>query len=180
MKRKHGNPTHHGNKIWRSSLIMMDYLCDNPPQNNAQVLDLGCGWGAVSTLLARNFCANVTALDIDPLMEKIVDLHCDLNECGVNFTNRNFYTLNRDELEQFELIVATDICFWDSTLKENFKLIQFAIDADCPRILIADPGRPPFWNLVDLCAERFSSEVLSRAIHHHHKTWGYVLKISIN
>ena len=80
---------------------MMDNLCDHPPQNNAQVLDIGCGWGAVSTLLARNFVANVTALDIDPLMEKIVKLHCDLDECGVNFTNRNFYTLDCDELEQF-------------------------------------------------------------------------------
>ena len=53
---------------------MMDYLSDHPPSENAEALDVGCGWGAVSILLANNLSAKVTALDIDPLMEKIVSL----------------------------------------------------------------------------------------------------------
>ena len=159
---------------------MMDYLSDHPPSENAEALDVGCGWGAVSILLATNLSAKVTALDIDPLMEKIVSLHCELNNCDVNFLNRNLRSLNAKELEPFELIVATDICFWDSTVEDNLKLLNFAIDAGCERILIADPGRPPFWELVDLCAKRFNTEVVSRGIRHQHKTWGFILKIGMD
>ncbi len=159
---------------------MMDYLSDHPPRKRADALDVGCGWGAVSTLLAKNLAAKVIALDIDPLMEKILGLHCELNNCDVSFLNRNLESLNSEELEPFELIVATDICFWDSTVQDNFKLLHFAIDAGCERILVADPGRPPFWELVDLCAKQFNTEVLSRRIHHEHKTWGFVLKICPN
>ncbi len=158
----------------------MDYLSDHPPRERAEALDIGCGWGAVSTLLAKNLAAKVIALDIDPLMEKILGLHCELNNCHVSFLNRNLESLNAGDLEPFELIVATDICFWDSTVQDNFKLLRFAINAGCKRILIADPGRPPFWELVDLCAKQFNTEVLSRGIQHQHKTWGFVLKICPN
>ena len=41
LKKKH--PTSiHGDKFWSSSYLLMDYLNDNPPKKNMNILEIGC------------------------------------------------------------------------------------------------------------------------------------------
>ncbi|MDE0763002.1 MAG: class I SAM-dependent methyltransferase [Cellvibrionales bacterium] len=152
----------HGNKIWRSSLAIMDYFIDNPLPASSRVLDIGCGWGAVAVHLAKHFDADVTALDIDPRVELLVKLHSDINNCRVNFSARDLATLDSREINSYHTIVGADICFWDAIVEPLFNLISRSNGPKPPAVLIADPGRPPFWELAERCVEAFDAEVISR------------------
>jgi hypothetical protein len=50
--------------------------------------------------------------------------------------------------------------------------------AGVKKILIADPGRPPFWALAELCAEKLGSEVITRRINQPWKSEKYILVIT--
>ena len=56
-----------------------------------------------------------------------------------------------------------------------FELLQKAAQSTVKKILIADPGRPPFWALVDRCADTFNSEVITRRLHSPWKSEKYIL-----
>ena len=129
-------------------------------------------------MLSKQHQAKVTALDIDPLMEFILQVHCEINDCNVDFIAKDLDLLGVSELSEYHIVVGTDICFWDSTIDKNFKLVKRVMEAGCQKFLIADPGRPPFWALVDRCANSFRTEVKGRNIYHNHKSWGYVLRIT--
>ena len=58
-----------------------------------------------------------------------------------------------------------------------FKLIDRALSSGEKKILIADPGRPPFWELTEKCAEKFDSEVITRRIYKPWKSEKYILVI---
>ncbi len=170
----------HGNKIWRSSLAIMDYFIDNPLPTRSRVLDIGCGWGAVAVHLAKHFDADVTALDIDPRVGPLVKLHCDINSCRVNFVARDLATLGRDEVAGYNWLVGADICFWDAIVEPLFNLIARTDEPKRPSILIADPGRPPFWELADLCVAEFGAEVISRNSYTPRRVQTFFLRIENN
>ena len=67
-KLKYKNPNHsaHGNKNWRSSFVLMDYLKANPPAFNDKVLEIGCGWGLISIFISTYFANDIHSADIDP------------------------------------------------------------------------------------------------------------------
>ena len=48
LRRQTGPATHHGHKLWGSSLVLMDYLSEFSLPQGARTLELGCGWGALS------------------------------------------------------------------------------------------------------------------------------------
>lgn len=177
VRRQQHEPRAHGNKVWRSSLVLMDYLSDNPPRPKTQTLEVGCGWGAVSVLLAKQCQASVTALDIDSFAGAMVALHGQINHCKVNFLHRDFTTLDQPTLGNFQLIVGADICFWDHLVDPIIQMISSALSAGSQRLLIADPGRPPFWLIADHCVENFGAEILSRTIYTPCKTQKYILRI---
>ena len=58
-----------------------------------------------------------------------------------------------------------------------FDLLELALEAGVERIIIADPGRPPFWDLVDRSMQKFPAEVVTRRIYQPWKTEKYVLVI---
>ena len=43
LKRLDQTPSIHGNKVWGSSFVIMDYLIENPIPENKKVVDVGCG-----------------------------------------------------------------------------------------------------------------------------------------
>ena len=55
LKTKNSSHAAHGNKNWRSSFVLMDYLKNDPPKSREKILDIGCGWGLVSIFLSKNF-----------------------------------------------------------------------------------------------------------------------------
>jgi hypothetical protein len=74
-------------------------------------------------------------------------------------------------------MIGTDICFWDELTQPLFELLKRSVNAGVERIIIADPGRPPYWSLVDLCMQAFDAAVVTRRIYEPWKTEKYLLVI---
>ena len=177
LKREQNGHSAHGNKVWRSSFVLMDYLSTNPPQTQAKVLDIGCGWGLTGLFLAKQYQARVTGIDIDNTVAPFLALQAQANQCEIYFQARGFESLSAGELGQYQLMIGTDICFWDELTQPLFELLKRSVNAGVERIIIADPGRPPYWSLVDLCVQAFDAAVVTRRIYEPWKTEKYLLVI---
>jgi 16S rRNA G1207 methylase RsmC len=51
LKSSVGDANLHGNKVWDSSFVLMDYLLLDPIPKGRVVFDIGCGWGPASLFL---------------------------------------------------------------------------------------------------------------------------------
>ena len=87
--------------------------------------------------------------NVFPYMEVIAAL----NGVEVAPLEANFNNLSEDALAQEQLLIGSDICFWDSMVKPLFELLRRGIGSGVKRIVLSDPGRPTFYELADLCAK---------------------------
>lgn len=159
LKREHPAEIH-GTKHWGSSFLLMQYFKRHPPKKGARVLELGAGWGLISAYLARKHKCKVTALDADENVFPYLDVHAEMNEVKIDTLCKPFEKLSKKELDKFDLIVGGDICFWDSLSDILFKLIRKANSGKRKKkIIIADPERPPFWDLVDRCMDKIDADM---------------------
>ncbi len=110
-------------------------------------------------------------------MAPFLALQAEINQCTMAFQARGFETLTSEELADYQTIIGTDICFWDELTEPLFDLLKLAISAGVERIIIADPGRPPFWDLVDRSTETLDATVVTRRIYEPWKTEKYMLVI---
>jgi predicted nicotinamide N-methyase len=74
--------------------------------------------------------------------------------------SRRFEKLSDDELAEFDVIVGSDICFWDKMIKPLNRLVGRAFDAGVKRVIITDPGRPPFYEFCDLARQHHRVELM--------------------
>ena len=153
------SPSVHGHKTWRSSFVLMDYLEHYPARHGSQVMEIGCGWGPVSVYCAHAMKAKVTGVDMDRQVFPFMEVLAAINDVEVKPLCRRFERLKGAELGQASLIVGSDICFWDSLITPVFNLINRALRNGTRRVVIADPGRPTFYELVDRCADRFRANL---------------------
>ncbi|MFT6752672.1 MAG: putative nicotinamide N-methyase [Candidatus Azotimanducaceae bacterium] len=147
----------HGNKFWNSSFLIMDYLKKNPLKKNARVLEIGCGWGLLSIFCAKKFDARVTGVDIDKNVLAFMDLHAKINKVEVIGKKCSFEQLTTKKLEEFDVILGADICYWDEMTKLLTNLITRSKKAGVQQIIIADPCRQPFTNLSKICQLKYSN-----------------------
>lgn len=132
----------------------MDYLERHPPKNKASVLDVGCGWGPVSVFATVQLRAKVTAVDSDSNVFPFLDLLAALNDVKVEKLNQTFDQIKRPLLATQDLVVGSDICYWDEHVKVLFNLVNRAITGGVPRVVISDPGRASFYRFVELCDKK--------------------------
>ena len=177
LKRQQKGHSAHGNKVWRSSFVLMDYLSTWEIPEHSRVLDIGCGWGLAGIFLAKNYRAQVVGLDIDEGVEPYLRLQAEINHCAVDFEARSFESLIRDELSSYHTLMGTDICFWDEMTTPLFNFLELARSAGTEQILIADPGRPPFWDLAERCVEKLGADIITRKIDQPWKTEKFILAI---
>ena len=147
-------PAIHGNKTWRASFLLMDYLLHNPPRRGTRTMELGCGWGQAAVFCARRFKAKATGLDLDKNVFPYLEVIAALNEVEVAPLEANFNNLDAGRLGEETMLIGSDICFWDSMVEPLFKLVERAMVGGVKRIVIADPGRPTFYELTERCAKR--------------------------
>jgi len=145
-------PSIHGNRTWKSSFLLMDYLLHNPLRRGARVMELGCGWGPGSVFCARRFKAKVTGLDLDKDVFPFLEVLAALNDVRVEQLQANFNGMSAERLGEEHALIGSDICFWDSMVQPLVGVVGRAMDGGVRRIVIADPGRPTFYELADLCA----------------------------
>lgn len=164
LKRERDDPSLHGNKVWRSSFALIDYLHRHPIPRGARVVDVGCGWGLTGIWLAKTFGARVLSVDADAAVQPYLELQARINGTAVEFRRARFEGLGRRELEGVELLVGADICFWDEMTGPLFNLLRRARNAGVTRSIIADPGRPPFWSLAQKAEEKLDGDVIAHAV----------------
>ena len=177
LKRKH-TPSVHGNKHWSTSWLLIDHIRKTRLEPGSKILELGCGWGLTGIFCAKKFDAAVTAVDIDPDIYPYLDLHTRINKVKVEFLNKGFDKISSRRLQDVDMIIGSDICFWDNLIDPLRRLIQRARRASVGRILIADPGRPTFDSLVESLAPKRGVEVLDREIKKPRRMSGKILQIT--
>ncbi len=170
-------PSLHGQKVWRSSFVLMDYLQQRGVNTRARVLELGCGWGLVGIYCAKTFNAHVTGLDADAAVFPYLHLHAQLNGVHIQTRQLSFEHIQSQDLDAFDLIVGADICFWDEIVDPLYHLLRRAIKAGVAEILVADPDRPPFDDLCARFEKTCNAEVLDWEITTPVSTSGRILRV---
>ena len=150
LKRNH-EPSIHGHRLWDSGFVLIDYLLHNPVRTGVRVMDIGCGWGSGAVFCARRFDAQAVGIDLDKQVFPYLEVLAELNDVSVVPLQANFVNLTGLELAQQEVLIGADVCFWDSLVKPLFTLVERAIDCGVSRVVLADPGRPTFYELADSC-----------------------------
>ena len=149
------DPAVHGHKMWGSSFILMDYLQHHPPKRGAKIMEIGCGWGPGSVFCAHKFDADVTGVDVDRQVFPFLDVIAALNSVKIRPVRKRFEDLTTARLGREDMIVGSDICFWDNMIKPLRNLIGRALKGGVKRVIITDPGRPTFYELADMCAKKW-------------------------
>lgn len=170
LKREGWHASIHGNKFWNSSFLLMDYLKKNPLKRRARVVEVGCGWGLLGIYCAKNFDARATGVDSDRNVLPFMELHAAINNVKVQSKCGTFESLTVDYLSNVDIILGSDICFWDEMTRSLYNLMRRASKAGVKRTIIADPCRPPFNDLVIKCKEKFEGtesveKWLARPVH---------------
>ena len=160
VKRESQAPAIHGNKLWKSSCLVIDYLHRHPQPRPQRVLDAGCGWGIGGIWCARTFGAAVTSLDADRNVFPFLEVTARLNGVVTQPRVSRFERVTRDELAAFDTLIAADVCFWDELVRPVANLVNRAVEAGVARIIIADPERPTFHAMAQRCIDRHGGELL--------------------
>ena len=171
-------PSIHGDTVWEASFVLMDFLQQFPISNASRVLEIGCGWGVLTSYMAKQVRGMVSGLDADSAVRPFFDYHANANEVSIEFIHGTMQRMTKQKLQEFDVIVAGDICFWDSLKKDWQNLIRRALKAGVREIYIADPGRPPFWDLVEYAEKHFAAEIWSHDTKQPHYIEQYVLEIT--
>jgi len=177
LKRKH-TPSVHGNKLWGTSWLLIDHIRKTRLKPGSRIMEIGCGWGLTGIYCAKKFAATVTAVDIDPDIYPYLELHTRINNVNLEFLNKGFDKINSHRLRRVDMIIGSDICFWDNLIDPLRRLIQRARRASVGRILIADPGRPTFDSLVESLRPKKGVEVFDCEINRPRRISGRILDVS--
>lgn len=177
LKREGHEPSIHGNKVWRSSYVLMDYLEDYPVPQKAKVIDVGCGWGLTGIYLAKRFDARVIGVDADADVKPFLDAQAAVNEVDIKFQRKKFQQIRKQDMKGVHTLIGADICFWDEMVQPLYRLINRAMSAGVKQVLIADPGRSPFWTLGEMCEAKFNASVVERRISKPYKTSKQILLV---
>ena len=68
---------------------------------------------------------------------------------GVRKRGRDFTKMPGNLLGEQNVIVGSDVCFWDSLVDPLVKMTWRALKNGTKRVVIADPGRPTFYEFCD-------------------------------
>ncbi len=142
--KRSNTPKAHGNKLWTSSWLLMDYFERRGFSENARVMEVGCGWGLAGIYCAKKHGAVVTGVDIDPEVFPYLLLHSEINKVKITTMKKGFGGLTGKHLKQVDVMIGADICFWNKLVKPVKRLINRALEVGVRQVLIADPGRSPF------------------------------------
>ncbi len=180
IRRETGDPSIHGNKFWKSSILLMDYLQEYPLRKRARVLEVGCGWGLAGIFCAKHFNARLTSLDADSSVFPYLEYHAELNGIGVNTWRCRYEKIRMADLEQFDVIIGADICFWDQMSDMLYNLISRARRAGVSRVVMTDPGRPPFRTMAERLMHKQGAEYFDWHSAHPHNASGILVNLSFS
>lgn len=177
LKREGDVATIHGNKFWQSTSLMLDYLQAFPPEQGLRILEVGCGWGVSGIYCAKMHNADVVALDADDSVFPYLHYHAELNNVTIATVKKRYEQITKKMLSEFDMVIASDICFWDEMTKPLTHLIHRCYQANVSRVLMTDPGRQPFRDMAEACAETYAAVYENWSVAYPHNISGLVLDI---
>lgn len=177
LKRESGIATIHGNKFWKSTCILMDYLQVSPPNPAMRILEIGSGWGIAGIFMAKDYGAQVTALDADESVFPYLRYHADLNGVSIHCIKARYENITKAMLSEFDMVIASDICFWDEMTQPLINLIHRCYQAGVQRVVMTDPGRQPFRDMAEPCADKYDAIYENWSVPHPYNVSGLVLDI---
>lgn len=177
LRKSWPSPAIHGDKIWSSSYLIMNYLDKNPIKKRSKVMEIGCGWGLLSVYCASKYNAKVTGIDADANVLPYLKVHSALNDVKVKTKKRYFHKVSGKMLSKQDYVFGGDICFWPKLVDPLFNLIKRAMKSGVKTVIIADPGRSPFLKLAKKCKKKFDAELIDTKVSKPEKADGYLLVI---
>ncbi len=177
LKRAGGVASIHGNKYWHSTSLMLDYLQAFPPQDGCRILEIGCGWGISGIYCAKQHQAHVVALDADDAVFPYLHYHAALNGVAITTVKKRYDQVTKAMLADFDMVIASDICFWDEMTQPLTHLIHRCYQAGVSRVFMTDPGRQPFRHMAEVCAETYDAVYEQWSVAHPHNMSGLILDI---
>jgi len=178
LKQTAGSAAIHGNKFWNSTSLMIDYLQAAPPKEGVRILEIGSGWGISGIYCAKAYGAKVTALDADSSVFPYLNYHAHLNHVHVDTVSMRYEKITKAMLSEFDLLIASDICFWDEMTQPLVNLVGRCYQAGVDRVVMTDPGRQPFRDMAQQCVERYDALYENWSVPHPYNTSGLVLDIN--
>lgn len=124
--------------IWPSSLVLAHFLVDYQTDSK-RILEVGCGM-ALSSLLLNKQCADITATDYHPEVQKFLQRNTLMNDGKAIAFERVDWSADTDSLGLFDLIIGSDLLYED----EHIDLLASFIDGHSKpacEVIIVDPGR---------------------------------------
>lgn len=176
LRKEAGYPSHHGNKVWNASLLLMDYFKEQPLEQGSRVLEIGCGWGITGIYCAKRFNCEVTGLDIDASVFPFMHHHALINGVRVDTVRCSYQRATQDFLAQYDVVVGGDICFWDELSTPLFNLLRRAHRMG-NRVVLSDPGRPPFQLMAERAQHKLGGEFEGWAVPEPYNCSGYILDV---
>jgi predicted nicotinamide N-methyase len=170
-------PNKHGHRVWESSYLLMDYLSRNGIAEDARVMEIGCGWGLAGIHCARCHGARVTAVDRDPGVFPFLRLQARVNRVEVEMLEKRYELLTRRQLEGVDLLIGADICFWDLLEPPMKLMVRRALRAGVRTVVIADPGRPPFYRAAEHLVEKYGGTEMEWRVDRPYTIRGYILRV---
>jgi predicted nicotinamide N-methyase len=172
------SPSVHGNRVWKSTWLLIDYLNRKGLPEGARVMEVGCGWGLAGIYCAKRQGATVTAVDTDSEILPYLHLHADVNQVEITTLKKDFIRLKVRDFSQTDVLIGADICFWDSLVHPLRRLILRALRAGVQQVLISDPGRSPFEQLGDYFVDKRNGRVFDWTAQRPRRSQGRILKIA--
>ena len=116
-------PSVHGNRLWMSSWLLMDYFKRKGLPAGRRVMEVGCGWGLAGIYCAKKHGARVTGVDIDAEVFPYLNLHAEINNVRLNTMKRSLGGLKTEHLKDIQIVIGADICFWDRMILPLKRLV---------------------------------------------------------
>ena len=177
--KKQVTPSAHGDRHWDSSYLLMDFFKQHNIPKKSRVLDVGCGWGPTSIYFARQGC-KVTGMDVDADVFAFLQAQAELNDVSITTLNCAMKDMDKKDLAKFDVIVGGDICFWDELADEWFSMLKRAAQAGVKTVVLADPGRSPFFSLIKKCEKHWPTEHIDWYALEPQYFSGNLVKITLN
>jgi predicted nicotinamide N-methyase len=175
--RRARKPVAFGDRVWGATYVLMDYLSRRGVGQGANVMEIGCGCGLAGIYCASRYGSSVTGVDADPRVFPLLDLQARANGVRIGKVQSRLEWLSRRRLDGTDVMIGADVCFWDDLAASLKNLIHRALRAGVSRVIVADPGRPPFYAVADHFVERAGGIVLPWSARHPRYTRGFVLDL---
>ncbi len=143
-----------------------------------RILEIGCGWGIAGISCVKNFNSVVTCIDRDPAVFPYVHLHAKINGVHVTTIRSDFDDLGESFLEKADIIIGSDICFWDDMVDIITALILRALKSGVKKVIIADPGRFPFERMGEYFLKDGRGKLIDWDITHPYDIQGRILTVT--